>query len=87
MNRPVDPELRVKLERYNLWEREHALQKTSTQSLREFCHLYDLISHVDIQRIGAAHKVHLADLIEVAERLKSAGREKQDTRQKTNESR
>jgi hypothetical protein len=70
MNRPADPDLRRKLDRYNQWEQVRRRQQSPEASFLEFCHLYELIVHLDPQQINQGHEAHLADLVAVNKRLK-----------------
>ena len=72
MNRPVDPEIRRKLNKFNQWEAEFNQRKSREQSYQEFCHLYELIFELKPEQQESAHQKHLEHLVEMSKRLKPA---------------
>jgi len=66
---PDYQELRIKMARFNEWEKQSLRSLEPEKKLEQFRLLYETIQFMGT-KVAAAHEAHLKSLIEVQERLK-----------------
>ena len=69
-------ELRVKMSRFNTWERSYVKQLSEEEKMRQFLELFELGMSCDSATVEKAHREHLEQLARIARTL---GKKKRKT--------
>ncbi len=63
-------ELRVKMSRFNTWERSYVKQLSEEEKMRQFVELFELGMSCDSATVEKAHREHLEQLARIARTLR-----------------
>ena len=67
-------ELRVKMSRFNTWERSYVVQLSEEEKMRQFLELFELGMSCDPATAEKAHREHLEQLARIARTIREKNR-------------